>query len=95
MGDLELHSDEEVVAEHDLVAEYDAVTTTPAQEQALHVPKFLRSTYSKSTPKSPSREVWIQYPLIDGVALHVRGDIDVQKRKKIDQVIRLVGSIIT
>jgi len=41
-----------------------------------------------------SRQVWVQYPVSDGVALYVRRDIDVRQRKKIDQILRLAGAIL-
>ena len=48
----------------------------------------------EETPQSPSRQVWIQYPLADGIALNVRRDIDIQQRKKIDQILRLADALI-
>jgi DNA-binding transcriptional MerR regulator len=39
-------------------------------------------------------KVWIRYPIADGVAFHVRRDIDINQRKKIDQLIRLADAIL-
>jgi len=45
-------------------------------------------------PQPSSRQVWIRYLIADGAALHVRRDIDINQRKKIDQLIRLADAIL-
>jgi len=42
----------------------------------------------------PSRELWIKHSISNGVHLQVRHDIDVQQKKKIDQILRLAASIL-
>ena len=70
---------------------------TEAAEQTED-PRFKRSTREPASrlegARDTSRQVWIRYPIADGVALHIRRDIDVSQRKKIDQVIRLADAII-
>ena len=57
-------------------------------------PHSLLPSDSVLSPQPPSRQVWIRYPIVDGVALHIRRDIDINQRKKIDQLIRLADAIL-
>ena len=50
--------------------------------------------HPRKIPQPPARQVWIRYHIADGVALHIRRDIDIEQRKKIDQVIRLADAIL-
>ena len=55
---------------------------------------FAESKEAAASPAPPAREIWVNYSIVDGVALCIRRDIDIKHRKLVDQVLRLAGAIL-
>ena len=69
-------------------------------DSAVHeIATFARESFAESpeiaaSPAPPAREIWVNYPIADGVALCIRRDIDIKNRKIVDQVLRLATAIL-
>ncbi|PKN67841.1 MAG: hypothetical protein CVU57_01100 [Deltaproteobacteria bacterium HGW-Deltaproteobacteria-15] len=42
----------------------------------------------------PLREIWVRYPVVEGVEIHVSRDLDEKRRKRVEEVVRLARSIL-
>lgn len=84
-----------IVPSRDMAWDGDDVDETMFAEESEDV-RFKQQSLPVAArpPQPPSRQVWIRYPIADGAALHVRRDIDINQRKKIDQLIRLADAIL-
>jgi len=40
------------------------------------------------------REVWVRYPIVDGVEIHISRDLEEKERKKLDEIVRVARSIL-
>lgn len=43
----------------------------------------------------PAMEVWVRYPLGEGVEIHASRSLDEKKRKRVEEIVRLARSILT
>lgn len=96
---VKYHTDEKARAESD-TDEMMLAEEAENEAEDVRFSRELRTMTSKPLQHSlyphhlPARQVWIRYPIADGAALHVRRDIDISQRKKIDQLIRLADAIL-
>ena len=41
-----------------------------------------------------AREVWVRYPIADGIEIHISRDLEEKERKKLDEIVRVARSIL-
>jgi len=41
-----------------------------------------------------TREVWVRYPIAEGVEIHISRDLEEKERKKLDEIVRVARSIL-
>jgi DNA-binding transcriptional MerR regulator len=46
-------------------------------------------------PVKPARQVWIKYPFEPGIEIHVSRDLEEKERKKVAEIIRIAGAILS
>jgi DNA-binding transcriptional MerR regulator len=66
------------------------------QDRGLKLAAILEVLKKGDEPElSVFREVWIKYPIDQGIEIHISRDLEERERKKIAEIIRVARSILT
>ncbi|MCU0597515.1 MAG: hypothetical protein MUC98_18905 [Desulfobacterota bacterium] len=41
-----------------------------------------------------AREIWVRYPIAEGIEIHISRDVEEKERKKLDEIVRVARSIL-
>ncbi len=65
------------------------------QEQGIKLAAIqeLTKTDLENTPESV-RDIWVRYPIIPGIEIHIRRDVEQDKGRRITELIRIAKSIL-
>ena len=68
------------------------------QDKGLRLSAILPVLKRRRLPESPqetvTREVWVRYPIAEGVEIHISRDLEEKERKKLDEIVRVARSIL-
>ena len=68
------------------------------QDRGLRLSAILPVLKQRDVLESPqeivSREVWVRYPIAEGVEIHISRDLEEKERKKLDEIVRIARSIL-
>ena len=68
------------------------------QDRGLRLSAILPVLKQRDVLESPqeivAREVWVRYPIADGIEIHISRDLEERERKKLDEIVRLARSIL-
>ena len=68
------------------------------QDRGLRLSAILPVLKQRGVLESPqeivAREVWVRYPIADGIEIHISRDLEEKERKKLDEVVRVARSIL-
>jgi DNA-binding transcriptional MerR regulator len=68
------------------------------QDRGLRLSAILPVLKQRDVLESPqeivAREVWVRYPIADGIEIHISRDLEEKERKKLDEIVRLARSIL-
>jgi len=68
------------------------------QDRGLRLSAILPVLKQRDVLESPqeivAREVWVRYPIADGIEIHISRDLEERERKKLDEIVRVARSIL-
>jgi len=68
------------------------------QDRGLRLSAILPVLKQRDVLESPqeivAREVWVRYPIADGIEIHISRDLEERERKKLDEIVRIARSIL-
>jgi len=68
------------------------------QDRGLRLSAILPVLKQRDVLESPqeivAREVWVRYPIADGIEIHISRDLEERERKKMDEIVRIARSIL-
>jgi DNA-binding transcriptional MerR regulator len=68
------------------------------QDKGLRLSAILPVLKQRDLPQPQQeivvREVWVRYPIVDGVEIHISRDLEEKERKKLDEIVRVARSIL-
>jgi DNA-binding transcriptional MerR regulator len=68
------------------------------QDQGLRLSAIVPVLKRKELPELPreivAREIWVKYPVVGGVEIHISRDLEEKERKKLDEIVRIARSIL-
>ena len=68
------------------------------QDKGLRLSAILPVLEKAELPGAPrevaARQIWVRYPVVEGVEIHISRDLEEKKRKKLDEVVRVARSIL-
>jgi len=68
------------------------------QDRGLRLSAILPVLKQRDVLESPqeivAREVWVRYPIADGIEIHISRDLEEKERKKLDEIVRIARSIL-
>ena len=68
------------------------------QDRGMRLSAILPVLKQRDLPGPPqeivAREVWVKYPIAEGVEIHISRDLEEKERKKLDEIVRVARSIL-
>ena len=68
------------------------------QDKGMRLSAILPVLKQRDVLESPqeivAREVWVRYPIADGIEIHISRDLEERERKKLDEIVRIARSIL-
>ncbi|MBU2497655.1 MAG: helix-turn-helix domain-containing protein [Proteobacteria bacterium] len=65
------------------------------QEKGLKLQEIMALLKEGAKPAlAPLREIWIRYPVLPGIEIHVSRDLDETARGKVNEIVRVAKSIL-
>ncbi len=68
------------------------------QDKGLRLSAILPLLKQAELPDKPqdlgAREIWVRYPITQGVEIHISRDLEEKERKKLDEIVRVARSIL-
>jgi DNA-binding transcriptional MerR regulator len=68
------------------------------QDKGLRLSAILPVLKRREPPEAPhetvAREIWVRYPIAEGVEIHISRDLEEKERKKLDEIVRVARSIL-
>jgi DNA-binding transcriptional MerR regulator len=68
------------------------------QDRGLRLSAILPVLKQRDLLESPqeivARELWVRYPIAEGVEIHISRDLEEKERKKLDEIVRVARSIL-
>ena len=68
------------------------------QDKGLRLSAILPVLKKRELPGAPheivAREIWVRYPIAEGVEIHISRDLEEKERKKLDEIVRVARSIL-
>jgi DNA-binding transcriptional MerR regulator len=68
------------------------------QDKGLRLSAILPVLKQRDLPQPQeeivTREVWVRYPIAEGIEIHISRDLEEKERKKLDEVVRVARSIL-
>jgi DNA-binding transcriptional MerR regulator len=68
------------------------------QDKGLRLSAILPVLKRRELPEAPqeivAREIWVRYPIAEGVEIHISRDLEEKARKKLDEIVRVARSIL-
>jgi len=58
------------------------------------LPVLKRREMSEMPEEIIAREIWVRYPIAEGVEIHISRDLEEKERKKLDEIVRVARSIL-
>jgi DNA-binding transcriptional MerR regulator len=68
------------------------------QDQGLRLSAIVPVLKRRELPELPqevvARELWVRYPIAEGIEIHISRDLEEKERKKLEEIVRVARSIL-